>query len=298
MFQKVGVLRTFAQSKPWYVCQVLPLPNAFAKKVESMISSFLFRGKPERLMLEELFNPTSKGGLGILDVRNKANALFMKQLSRMLTRKEEGSYHHLCYWLGSHLQQRLPDMLDRGPVLQRPPPPFHQHTLTLPQEGFQWFGVDPSKLRDITAKKLYKEYTSDISEPKIPSSCKSTFLVMCGPACHTPSCHQELGSQCSTQSTARSDMEQGKTTPAGASCPRTIPLQPPSVKCRTSILFLLDGEGILDLHQVPGVPAPTRPAGNWGQQPGEVLVPKWEPGRRGGVAASHTTGDGAGGVPG
>ena len=120
-------------------------------------------------MLEELFNPTSKGGLGILDVRNKANALFMKQLSRMLTRKEEGSYHHLCYWLGSHLQQRLPDMLDRGPVLQRPPPPFHQHTLTLPQEGFQWFGVDPSKLRDITAKKLYKEYTSDISEPKIPS---------------------------------------------------------------------------------------------------------------------------------
>ena len=72
----------------------------------------------------------------------------------------------------------------------------------------------------------------------------------------------------------------------------------PSVRCRTSILFLCDGEGILDLCQVPGVLAPTRPAGYWGQQPGEVLVPKWEPGRRGGVAASHIPGDGAGGVPG
>ena len=58
--------------------------------------------------------------------------------------------------------------------------------------------------------------------------------------------------------------------------PLNNPSPAPSVSCRTFILFLRDGEGILDLCQVPGVPAPTRPAGKWGQQTDEVLVPKWD----------------------
>ena len=167
MFERAEVARMFAQSKLWYVSQVLPLPGSYAKKFESLLSSFLFRGKPERLKLEELFLPCSKGGLGLIDVRNKADSLFLKQVTRMLQREGESSYRHLCYWLGAHLQEYLPAMMAPSPVLHTAPPPYHQYALTLLREGFRWFGLDPGDLQKVTAKKIYQEYTSDIPEPKV-----------------------------------------------------------------------------------------------------------------------------------
>jgi hypothetical protein len=175
MFQRAEVARTFAQSKLWYVCQVLPLPNSFAKKFDSLLSSFLFRGKPERLKLWELFNPSSKGGLGLVDIRSKADALFLKQLTRMLLREEEGAYRHLSYWLGSRLQQYLPAMMDRSPVEHTTPPAYHQHALNLLQEAFT-FGLDPGKLESVTAKQCYKEFTTTIPEPKVTHKfCEVNF---------------------------------------------------------------------------------------------------------------------------
>ena len=72
MFQRAEVARTFAQSKLWYVSQVLPLPKSSAKKIESLLSSFLFSGKPEWLGLEELYKRPAKGGLRLLNIRKKA----------------------------------------------------------------------------------------------------------------------------------------------------------------------------------------------------------------------------------
>ena len=81
MFQKSEVARIFAQSKLWYMSQVLPLPAAISKKIELLLSSFLFSSKPELLKLEELYNKPAKGGPGLLDIRKKAKSLFpMQQL--------------------------------------------------------------------------------------------------------------------------------------------------------------------------------------------------------------------------
>ena len=103
MFQKAEVARASSQSKLWYVSQVLPLPTAIAKKIGSLLSSFLFAGKPERLKMDKLFNKPAKGGLGLLDDKKKADSLFLKQLTRMLLRDKERAYQHLSYWLGAHL---------------------------------------------------------------------------------------------------------------------------------------------------------------------------------------------------
>ena len=56
---------------------------SFTKKFESLLSFFLFSGKPERLKLEELFNSPDRGGLGLMDIRNKADSLFINQLTRI-----------------------------------------------------------------------------------------------------------------------------------------------------------------------------------------------------------------------
>ena len=63
-----------------YVCQVLPLPASFAKKVEALTSSFVFTGKAERLKLLEVCLPEERGGLSLPEIRSRADALRLKQL--------------------------------------------------------------------------------------------------------------------------------------------------------------------------------------------------------------------------
>ena len=70
--------------KLYYVAQVLPLPNKYKRKVEISLSKFIFRGRHERLKLEELENSCENGGLALLNISVKADSLLMKQLCRML----------------------------------------------------------------------------------------------------------------------------------------------------------------------------------------------------------------------
>ena len=62
--QRVQVARTFALSKLYYVAQVLPLPGEHRRKVESRLSSFIFRGRHERLKLCELEKTCEKRRIG------------------------------------------------------------------------------------------------------------------------------------------------------------------------------------------------------------------------------------------
>ena len=121
MFEKANVARTFAQSKLWYVSQIMPLPAAIAKKIESLLSSFLFTGKPDWLKLDELYNKLVKGGMGLLNVRRNADSLLLKQMTTMLLKDKEGAYRHLSYWLGTHLRQYLTKLMEWSPVLHMSP---------------------------------------------------------------------------------------------------------------------------------------------------------------------------------
>ena len=89
--QRVQVARTFALSKLYYVAQVLPLPGQHRRKVESCLSSFIFRGRHERLKLCELENTCEKGGLGLPNLSVKADSLLMN-LCRILTLPNEDSF--------------------------------------------------------------------------------------------------------------------------------------------------------------------------------------------------------------
>ena len=72
------VSHTFALSKLWYVAQVLPLPPAYSKKIESALSGFIFRGRQERLKLSDLENAEDQGGLGLTCVVTKAESLLLR----------------------------------------------------------------------------------------------------------------------------------------------------------------------------------------------------------------------------
>ena len=105
--QKVDVLQIFGTFKLWYLCQVLPVPPQFSAKIKNIIWKFVCVGKLEKLALDETKNAREMGGLNIVCVRSKADALFLRQMCRILA---EPGYKHLKYWIGLYLEEALPDM--------------------------------------------------------------------------------------------------------------------------------------------------------------------------------------------
>ena len=136
------VARIFALSKLYYVAQVLPLPAKVTKKINSILSKFIFRGRHERLKLDELENSCEDGGLGLPDIAVKADALLLKQMCRMFNKPDEVSFRLLGYWLGEFLREtdyydNFPELADLGSVSHTMTRtfPLHQHMLDIFLEG-------------------------------------------------------------------------------------------------------------------------------------------------------------------
>ena len=57
-------------------------------------------GKLEKLALDETKNTREEGGLDIVCVISKADALFLRQTCRMLAEPNLNSFKHIRYWIG------------------------------------------------------------------------------------------------------------------------------------------------------------------------------------------------------
>ena len=77
--QRVEVAKIFALSKLYYVAQVLPISAKFGKQVETSLSRFIFRGRHDRLKLDELENSCEQGGLGLPNIAVKADSLLLNR---------------------------------------------------------------------------------------------------------------------------------------------------------------------------------------------------------------------------
>ena len=165
--QRVTVLQKFALSKLWYVAQALPLPRWTSKKILSRMSSFIFRGRPERLKLSELENSSDQGGLGLACVVTKAGCLLLRQSLRVLASPEERCFHHLGYWLGHQLVEPFPDLVHQDEVVTglQHQFPLHKAMLELLEEGLTRAEYDPGKLEVVTTKAIYKGRFEDVSQP-------------------------------------------------------------------------------------------------------------------------------------
>ena len=133
LVQRVEVLKVFATSKIWYKASALPLPVRFAKKFESLMGSFLWFGRLDRLQFDELKNPFLSGGLAVPCVASKSDSLFLRQTCRLLVKPESLQYSHVRYWIGLHLRDYFPDMAT-GPHAEIVSPYF-QHMRLLLVEG-------------------------------------------------------------------------------------------------------------------------------------------------------------------
>ena len=163
LHQRVDVVNIFASSKLWYKAAVLPLPGSVAKDLEISIGKFLWKGKLERLTLVELCNKKVEGGLGLVEIRSKADALLLKQACRILTACDSKSWLHLKYWMGLYLSKIIPQMRT-GPHSERIPRMYTTTKALLDESVLELPLEDISK---ITVKELYQSFTETLPPPKI-----------------------------------------------------------------------------------------------------------------------------------
>ena len=105
------VLEIFGLSKIWYMGQILPLPQWAGEDVQSAVSGFIFTGCHERLDLETLENPPRSGGVDLVSLRPKIDALFLATWVRILSRPHSSKYWLTArYWLGWKLRSHLPTL--------------------------------------------------------------------------------------------------------------------------------------------------------------------------------------------
>ena len=100
---KVRLLNKLILAKLWYGAQILPIQQQVVDQVHQSMSFFLFNDKVERISLDQLYAAKELGGLGLVNVQAKCQALLAKTGYWMV----QGGSKHLRYWMALRLREHL-----------------------------------------------------------------------------------------------------------------------------------------------------------------------------------------------
>ena len=110
-------------------------------------------------------NTRDQGGLNIVCVRSKADALFLRQTCRILAEPNLNSYKHVRFWIGLYLEETLPDMAAGAHAGQVPA--YFQHLQRLFLEAHANEIINVASLNSVPAKQIYEDFTSSFPPPKV-----------------------------------------------------------------------------------------------------------------------------------
>ncbi|KAJ4430824.1 hypothetical protein ANN_19415 [Periplaneta americana] len=82
VIKKVWHINTFILSKIWYLAQVLPIPIHTAQQIEKVVGFYLWKGFVFRIARLQCRLSTKEGGLQLINVKTKCDALFIKEIIR------------------------------------------------------------------------------------------------------------------------------------------------------------------------------------------------------------------------
>ena len=146
MAARARIVNRLILGKLWYTAQLLPAPQAVIQDIEGSISFLLFQDKVERIKLEQLYADRSEGGLGLVNVQAKCQALLAKTGYTGI----EAKCKHLLYWMGIRLRQYVEV---QGPRSEAPTVYFKELG-DLVKEVFSM----KDTIRGVSTKLLYKAF--------------------------------------------------------------------------------------------------------------------------------------------
>ena len=162
--QRVFVLNIFATSKLWYLAQVLPITKTTLTFLEREVGTFLWKGRLERLAMDEIVCDVMDGGLGLPNIQAKCDALFLKQIVRIL-QYPSSTRSNLIYWLGLSIRSEFPD-LNTG-LQSEFITPYFRYCVRLIRDRSLSKEMNSENLTYFTTKIIYKDFNSTPKPPKI-----------------------------------------------------------------------------------------------------------------------------------
>ena len=100
---KVTVINSLATSAIWYLSTLIPLPEHYAKQIDTIISNFFWYHKKHLISREQLQLPKELGGLGVVNVRLKIKAQRVKFITRLLSGDGDGLWKSLAeHFIGKY----------------------------------------------------------------------------------------------------------------------------------------------------------------------------------------------------
>ena len=102
---KAIVANTLALSKLIYVGTIIPMSNQFCKKFNTLLFNFIWGNKPEAVARNVLFNKCIDGGISIMNIRIKLQALQIMHLKQFVYGTDAKWRHFTRYWVGMYLRK-------------------------------------------------------------------------------------------------------------------------------------------------------------------------------------------------
>ena len=192
LLQRSRLTHMFLLSKCWYMAQILPLTNVYARQISSAISWYLWKGNIFRVPLSTLYRNPEMGGIGLIDVSLKCLALFLSRGKKIQMNDNSFSASWIKYWSNRLDLRNPPDLqaLPRSlyylqlyfkewcyidPALHLP---SHNHSNLLYQELLKAAPTTPMRIQSKTNTETnFDNILRNISSRTIADSIRSTWYM-------------------------------------------------------------------------------------------------------------------------
>ena len=98
MLERITVLRTFALSKLWYLCNFISLNEDEIKKLETLCFKYIWNGQ-DQIKRSILYSEFKDGGLNMVSIRTKLDMIRIRNLVYLKKNLKRPQYQFSVYWL-------------------------------------------------------------------------------------------------------------------------------------------------------------------------------------------------------
>ena len=110
LLQKIFFTHTYLLSKVWYVAQIMRIPSMYIAKIKKVLGNFLWKGNVLRVPLGVMTKSRKEGGMGLINVEVKCEALYIRQILRSIKDEQSFTFYWFNYWFEKIGWQNPPNL--------------------------------------------------------------------------------------------------------------------------------------------------------------------------------------------
>lgn len=190
LHQRIEFVNIYALSRLWYIAQILPLPCKFSAQIKQYTGWFIWNRHFFRVHRDQLTLQPIDGGLGLVNIQMKANALLFRNIFRSLSPDCQQKELFKFAWNVKHISTNrnnssnsinIPKSFSKSlqqahELLKKLPKEQHITTAAL----YAQLQSDSNHTPRVTTKHMdlhWKTIWRNISDTAVPSSIRSALYI-------------------------------------------------------------------------------------------------------------------------